>query len=154
MREKCPWCPAAYDTRTGAIVGRFECAATGPGLPCPARDIREQNAMTTDREPVVIPEGYTPGPWEWAAGDVGIECSERYCDVFKDGGEHIIANINDLFDRHEGQANAALIALAPRMAEEIVRLRAEIERLTLERDGFNIISSQSCADDARARGGC
>lgn len=108
---------------------------------------------TADREPVVIPEGYTPGPWR-ACGDGDCPCK---CVMAAD---HPIADVthgewgddypalrlvgdSSLDMRAEAYmeritygdvpndvatANAKLIALAPRMAEEIVRLREALRR--------------------------
>lgn len=59
--------------------------------------------------------GHTPGPWEWDAGDDGTDYSHPYCSVSTDGGNLIIAEVNDRFDREAGRANAALIAAAPEL---------------------------------------
>lgn len=85
-------------------------------------------------EPVEIPTGYVPGPWEidltegvqiWA--DAGDEC----------GGMFQIAE----FEGSEwGLAQASLAVLAPAMAAELLALRAEVARLTAtleaEREGL------------------
>lgn len=82
-----------------------------------------------------LPTGYTPSPWRVLNGDpIGVGGTPR----------NPIATIypsNDAdFMRGEGRgepedrANADLIALAPEMAHEIVRLEAENARLTAERD--------------------
>ena len=72
---------------------------------------------------------HTPGPWFWAAGDAGPETSQPYCDVYVDGGNLIIANVNDKFDREIGHANAELIARAPQLEEhrdELLRAAQEL----------------------------
>lgn len=75
-----------------------------------------------------IPSGYTPGPWnadgpDWA-GDYNITPPHEAAVV--------AAVISNVRPASEVEANARLIALAPEMADEIVRLRAEVERLQSE----------------------
>ena len=82
--------------------------------------------MTNEAKPVVIPEGYTPGPWrtdpefdrQTVLGREGTMVAD--CAIFG------IAR-----KQREMQTNATLIALAPAMADEIVRLR-EALRTSLE----------------------
>ena len=71
----------------------------------------------------------TPGPWEWDAGDIGQDYPASYCDVFVDGGNLIIAQVNDRFSREIGHANARLIAAAPDTAAERDRLKVKNEGL-------------------------
>lgn len=58
---------------------------------------------------------HTPGPWEWDCGLVPPDGPGRYADIYKDGGDLIIAQFNDLIP--EGKANARLIAAAPDLLE-------------------------------------
>lgn len=72
-----------------------------------------------------IPSGYTPGPWnadgpDWA-GDYNITPPHEEAVV--------AAVISNVRPASEVEANARLIALAPEMADEITRLRADVERL-------------------------
>lgn len=67
-----------------------------------------------------IPSGYTPGPWkaegpDWA-GDYNITPPHEEAVV--------AAVISNVRPASEVEANARLIAIAPEMADEIVRLRA------------------------------
>jgi hypothetical protein len=55
-------------------------------------------------------KAYTKGPWHWDSGDIGIEYSRQYSDIYTDD-ETIIAEINWHIPEHE--ANAHLIAAAP-----------------------------------------
>jgi hypothetical protein len=72
----------------------------------------------------------TPTPWEWDSGIIPPDGPERYCDIYVDGGDKIIAEVNDCIP--EGEANAALIveavnshaALKARVAELEEALRA------------------------------
>lgn len=71
-----------------------------------------------------IPSGYTPGPWnadgpDWA-GDYNITPPHEAAVV--------AAVISNVRPASEVEANARLIALAPEMADEITRLRAEVAR--------------------------
>ena len=68
-------------------------------------------------ERLEIPEGFTPGPWVVGPG----------LDVME---SQFFASICMVLDRKSDKANARLIALAPEMATEIERLRAENERLS------------------------
>lgn len=74
---------------------------------------------------------HTPGPWEWDAGDVGIEYAARYCQVYIDGGNTIICEVNEKPDgdsnRKEGHANARLIAAAPDLLMALKLLLVEVE---------------------------
>lgn len=71
---------------------------------------------------------HTPGPWTVTDEDdfdgLAIEAAGRE-------GEYVpVAHVPvDYDDRPEREANAALIARAPEMADEIATLRAEIEKL-------------------------
>ena len=53
---------------------------------------------------------WTPGPWHWDAGDVGVEPGVLYADIYTDD-EAVIAMFN--INLKEGTANARLIAAAP-----------------------------------------
>ena len=59
---------------------------------------------------------HTPGPWDWDAGNLGIEVPVPYCEVVAQNGELTIAHVNDIFNKTEGRANARLIAAAPEVA--------------------------------------
>ena len=74
---------------------------------------------------IEIPKGYTPGPW-FAGSEGWISNSTRTL---------IAETIYDEDDRQSDEeyaANAALIALAPELAESCIRLAAEVERLRAE----------------------
>lgn len=80
-----------------------------------------------------IPSGYTPGPWKVYHAKLRPQFSTVVIEVQpRAGGRPIVAwsgfdNGHVTKKRH--LANARLIALAPEMADEIVRLRAEVARL-------------------------
>lgn len=96
-----------------------------------------------------IPSGYTPGPWE-------IEPrSKTYVSI--SAPKHLLlARVVWCLNGEEAtpscEANARLIALAPEMADEIVRLRADLaqvrEELNLNRLGLSLTRDQR--DDLRA----
>ena len=68
----------------------------------------------------------TPGPWQYDSGDSGQDYSVRYCDVYIDGGNTIIASVNDKIA--EGISNAMAIASVPDLIKallEFVRIDAE-----------------------------
>jgi len=60
---------------------------------------------------------HTPGPWEWDCGIIPPDGPGRYADIYKDGGDLIIATFNDQIA--EGHANARLIAAAPDLLEAL-----------------------------------
>jgi hypothetical protein len=67
---------------------------------------------------------HTPTPWEWDSGIVPPDGPGRYCDIYVDGGDIIIANINDCIP--QGEANAAFIVEAVNSHEA---LKARIQEL-------------------------
>lgn len=64
-----------------------------------------------ERKELVIPDGYTPGP-------IYVSNDGRYLDLV-DSDDYVLA------EKVPIEADAKLFALAPDMAEEIKRLRAE-----------------------------
>lgn len=81
-------------------------------------------------------EGHTPGPWEYTTSAIG-----KYpCGIFgyEDG---VVEDCNELcnhasltpdWPRAEQEANARLIADAPALLAEVVRLRGAIEKTLAE----------------------
>ena len=74
---------------------------------------------------------HTPGPWDYDYGLVPPDGPERYCEVTKDGGNLIIARVNDCFNEKEGHANARLIAAAPMLLEACERMKEAINLLPI-----------------------
>ena len=72
-------------------------------------------------------EKATSGKWEWDHGDVGTDHSEPYCTIYKDGGDLIIAEVNDKFSTEEGHANAALIVALHNCAPELLAVAEAAE---------------------------
>ncbi len=73
-------------------------------------------------------EKATSGKWEWDHGDVGTDHSEPYCTIYKDGGDLIIAEVNDKFSTEEGHANAALIVALHNCADELLKVAEAAEK--------------------------
>lgn len=103
-----------------------------------------------------IPSGYTPGKWIYARDD-GKACITTVARC----GDYVIGldstpyeggNYRDSALSPDDEADARLIALAPEMADEIVRLRADLaqvrEELNLNRLGLSLTRDQR--DDLRA----
>jgi hypothetical protein len=63
----------------------------------------------------------TPGPWTWGEGDTR---------EILYGGDSVVLAPSDIYPIRPTAAEARLIALAPTLAEEVLRLRGEVERLT------------------------
>jgi hypothetical protein len=80
--------------------------------------------------PVEIPEGYLDGPWSKDVEPVGYGGEDGYC--IRDYRGFVLAvTIGDVPELRDTEAaNAALIALAPQMAAELLALRADVTRLT------------------------
>lgn len=74
---------------------------------------------------MVIAAQHTPGPWEWDCGVIPPDGPDRYADIYKDGGELIIATFNDAIP--EGRANASLIAAAPDLLAALREISGLIE---------------------------
>ena len=55
---------------------------------------------------------HTPGPWNYDYGLVPPDGPHRYSEVTVEGGNHIIANVNEFLDGHE---NGNLISAAPEL---------------------------------------
>lgn len=69
-------------------------------------------------------EGHTPGPWRVGTEDLR---GGRFHVVYRPGGDDV-----DTIDIHEddnGERDAALIALAPELKAEVLRLRAQIAEM-------------------------
>ena len=79
---------------------------------------------------IEIPKGYTPGPWVIGPKLHGFDFSVVNPKGDAEFGNWLVAGAR-------WEANARLIALAPEMADEIVRLRARERDLTLE--GLSLI---------------
>ena len=90
-----------------------------------------------------VPEGHTPGPWWTAARYNGREMGCAIIAARIDAGPlpgnptrgmvaHASAILNT--DARRCEANAALIALSPDLATAALALRAEVSRLTAERE--------------------
>lgn len=79
---------------------------------------------------------WTPGPWNWDAGDIGAEASQPYCNVFTDD-ETIIATVNDRFNRQQGRANARLMAAAPELVEALADAVEALEYMERNRLHIN-----------------
>ena len=69
---------------------------------------------------------HTPGPWEWDRGDDGNIAPHPYSDI-SDAEETIIASVN--FHIEAGDANARLIASAPKLLADNERLRKVLKNL-------------------------
>ena len=68
---------------------------------------------------------WTPGPW-----DVNPICNGDYLDIVSERGEgtdRVLFSIDA--DRPNAKANAALVAAAPRMAEELAKADALLRRI-------------------------
>lgn len=92
--------------------------------------------------PVEIPEGYLDGPWSKDVEPVGYGGEDGYC-IRDYRGLVLAVTIGDVPELRDTEAaNAALIALAPEMAAELLALRAEVARLTAtleaEREGSKV----------------
>ena len=62
---------------------------------------------------------HTPTPWECDWGTIPPDGPGTYCDVYTDGGDTIIARVNDCIER--GHANAAFIVKAVNNHEALVK---------------------------------
>ena len=81
-------------------------------------------------------EAATPDEWDWDAGPYDFDGagSSAYCDIAVDGGELIIAEVNDCFDKKQGRANAPyIVAVQPR------RIVALISRLDAAERALELI---------------
>ena len=80
-----------------------------------------------------IPSGYTPGPWLHKNGEVFIDTRQQVCCGHGTVSGECCGNPDVTGDYYKiadtSPQNGPLIALAPEMADEIVRLRAEVEGL-------------------------
>lgn len=70
---------------------------------------------------------HTPAPWSLNGLDDHIVTSDKYTIA------RVIENVND---KSESQANAKLIALAPQLYDENIRLKDEIEQRVDEKINF------------------
>ena len=68
----------------------------------------------------------TPRPWHCDHGDDGIDYSHEYSDIYVDGGNIIIAQVNHLIP--EGDANARLIVTAVNCHDDLVAALEEIAK--------------------------
>ena len=93
----------------------------------------------------------TPTPWEWDSGIIPPDGPGTYCDIYVDGGDTLIAEINDCIP--QGLANAALIieavnshaALKARITELEANERKAAEHIRgLEEALRRIASYQEC----------
>lgn len=96
-------------------------------------------------------EGHTPGPWMMATNDNTIILTER---LDAKGNAHCIADTlvhSGQKSSDENIKNAALIAAAPGMKDEIIRQREVIENVTaaLESLDRHCLNKQSLADGAK-----
>lgn len=77
-----------------------------------------------------IPKNFTPGPWGADPDADGYGVHGGYC-IRNDLGLVLAVTIGDVPSLREAEkANAALLALAPQMAAELLSLRADVTRLT------------------------
>jgi len=85
--------------------------------------------------PVLTPESaigrHTPGPWKWDCGIIPPDGPGHYADIYKDGGDLIIAQFNKQIP--EGHANARLIAAAPDLVAALKRNRAALDLIDPDR---------------------
>lgn len=63
---------------------------------------------------------WTPGEWSYSWGDDGAEYSHRYSTISVDGGDIVIAEVNDRIP--EGRANGHLLAASRAMYETLARI--------------------------------
>lgn len=71
----------------------------------------------------------SPRPWRWDFGDNGIDYSNKYCQITDVDGDLVIADVNDLFDKEIGRANAALIVEAVNSHDELVSALEKARRV-------------------------
>lgn len=87
--------------------------------------------LPTSRELREMLEGATPGPWEFDFAN--LRWDERPAStvfwVSGDGPLDIAQRDAQSENRDQTEQNFTLIALAPQLAEEVIRLREEIDRL-------------------------
>jgi len=70
---------------------------------------------------------HTPTPWECDWGTIPPDGPGTYCDVYIDGGETIIARVNDCIKA--GHANAAFIVNAVNNHEALVKALMDIRKI-------------------------
>lgn len=73
---------------------------------------------------------HTPPPWEWDSGIIPPDGPHKYCDVYVDGGDTIIANVNDCIP--QGKANAAFIVTAVNSHAALTDRVKELEKMVKE----------------------
>ncbi len=93
---------------------------------------------------------WTPGPWSHDSGVVPPDGPDRYADIYVDGGEKVIASINEMrdFAPEEGRANARLIAEAPNLYDAL-EAQVAVSRRLMEKAGFSEASIRDCTAQAR-----
>lgn len=78
---------------------------------------------------IEIPKNFTPGPWMVEDSDLR-GWAVIHADTWGSFANVVVRFDDETDDDPEGRANAALIALAPQMAAELLALRADVQRLT------------------------
>lgn len=91
---------------------------------------------------------HTAGPWAWDSGVIPPDGPGRYADIYRDGGDLIIASFNDQIP--EGRANARLIAAAPDLLGALKALLADSYPVGTEENGD--IREQALVAIAKAEG--
>lgn len=84
---------------------------------------------------------HTPGPWEWDSGMVPPDGPGRYSDIYVEGGDKIIAEVNEFLEisPEEGRANALLIKAAPDLLNALRELHEMYAHVWDRVDGALVI---------------